>query len=230
MDRDEEIKNEFIQRAEIERNNLLREIERLITSVLPGAKQDFENTFSTFIDMARQMDVLFSADRDMENVIEQYINNLLVLKTELENLEITEEVLLEDTVMNKAQQIIPLIEPSILEAKNNLYNSNKNILLRGSRQRENIESKILELEKQKMYLQGKLDATIIKKLGAGIEVRIKDLDAEIELLENELSELEFKEDTTIPKSDGEMPLVSQSNTIPKSREQQGQEPNDDGIR
>lgn len=230
MDRDEEIKNEFIQRAEAERDNLLREIERLSTSALPGAKQDFENTFNTFIDMARQMNVPFSVDREMENVIEQYINNLLVLKTELENVEINEETLLGDTVINKAQQIIPLIEPSISKARININNSNKNNLLESSKQKENIKSQIANLKMQKMYLQGKLDSTWKKSEKIELAEKINSLDIELNALENQLSKLVFKEDVSIPRNNVGMPGIPQNTQIQAGQKQGGQEPNDDGRR
>lgn len=193
--KEEKIKSELIGRAEEERNNLLKEIERLITSVLPGVKQDFENTFDTFIDMARQMNIPFNVDRNMENVIEQYISNLLVLKAELENLKITEEGLLKGTVIDKAQQIIPLIEPSILKARININNSNKNNLLESLKQKENVESKIANLKIKRMYLQGKLDSTWKRNEKIEFGQKIGEIDTELKLLENQLTEIKFKEDT-----------------------------------
>ena len=228
MDRDEEIKNEFIQRAEVERDNLLKEIERLITSVLPGAKKDFENTFSTFIDMARQMNVPFSVMKNAkESEIDQTITNLVALKEKLENLEITEETLLNGTVMDTVQQKIPLVEPLILETKIKINNSCKERFSESLKQKENIKSKISNLKIQRMYLQGKLDSTWKKSEKTELGDKINSLDIELNSLENQLSKLVFKEDISIPRNNGGMPAMPHNTQSQAGQEQDGQEPEDD---
>ena len=230
MDRDEEIKNEFIEMAEEERNSLLRYIHRLITVILPTARQELENATSIFTDMARQMDIPFNANRDMEGVIDEYTKRLIALNTELENLEISEEVLLKGSVIDKAQEVVPLIEPSIAKAKTNLFNSNKNNFLNASKQKENVESKISNLKIQRMYLQGKLDSTWKRSEKIKLGEEINSLDIELNSLENQLSKLVFKEDISIPRNNGGMPAMPHNTQSQAGQEQDGQEPNDDERR
>lgn len=191
--REDEIVESFIGRAEEERNNLLIEIERLKTQVLPMAREDFINAAEAFTEIARQINVNFEADLNMEDIISTYMSNLKVLRTELERLEINESTLLEDTVIEKAQGVIPLIERSLLEAKSNLYNSSKINLLSVFRQKQNIESQIAALEKQKMYLKGRLDNVWSRKAKRGTQQEIEDLDAKIGSLKSELLGLGFEE-------------------------------------
>ena len=230
MDRDEEIKNEFIEMAEEERNSLLRDIHRLITAILPIARQELENATNTFIDMARQMDIPFNADRAMEGVIDEYTKRLIDLNTELENLEISEAALLKGTVIDKAQEIVPLIEPSITKAKTNLFNSNKNNFLNASKQKEDVESKIANKKIQRMYLQGKLDSTWKRSEKTKLAEEINSLDIELNSLENQLSKLVFKEEVSIQKNNEKMPAMPHNTKIQAGQEQDGQEPNDDETR
>lgn len=191
--REDEIVESFIGRAEGEKNNLLIEIERLETQILPMAREDFINAAEAFTEIARQINVNFEADLNMEDIISTYMSNLKVLRTELERLEINESTLLEDTVIEKAQRVIPLIERSLLEAKSNLYNSSKINLLSVFRQKQNIESQIAALEKQKMYLKGRLDNVWSRKAKRGTQQEIEDLDAKIGSLKSELLGLGFEE-------------------------------------
>lgn len=208
--REDEIVRSFIERAEEERNNLLREIERLETQVLPMAREDFTNASKAYTDMARQLNVNFEANSEMKTIISTYLNNLNTLKTELNKLEIEESTLLEDTVIEKAQRAIPLIEMSLIEAKSNLYNSNKNNLLKSFEQRQNIESQIADLNGQKMYLQGKLDNTWRRKTKREIEQKIAELDAEIDSLKSKLAELDFKEDIPLPSKSTEIQVQKEN--------------------
>lgn len=191
--REDEIVKAFIERAEEERNNLLIEIERLEEQALPMAREDFINAAEAFTEIARQINVNFEADLNMEDIISTYMSKLKILRTELEKLEINGSTLLEETVIEKAQRAIPLIERSLLEAKSNLYNSSKINLLSVFRQKQNIESQIVALEKQKMYLQGRLDNVWSKKAKRKTQQEIEDLDAKIGLLKSELTGLGFEE-------------------------------------
>lgn len=191
--REDEIVESFIERAEEEKNNLLIEIERLEKETLPIAGEDSINAAEAFTEIARQLNVNFEADTNVEEIISSYMSKLKILKTELEKLEINEGTLLEETVIEKAQKVIPLIERSLLEAKSNLYNSSKINLLSVFKQKRSIESQITDLEKQKMYLQGRLENVWSRKKKREIQQEIEGLDVEIGLLKSKLTGLDFEE-------------------------------------
>lgn len=229
--REDEIVKTFIERAEGERNNLLMEIERLEKETLPMAGEDSINAAEAFTEIARQLNINFEADTNVEEIISSYMSKLKILKTELKKLEINEGTLLEDTVIEKAQKVIPLIERSLLEAKSNLYNSSEINLLSVFRQKQKIESQIVDLEKKKMYLQGKLDNVWSRKTKRKTQEEIEKLDAQIASLKSELTGLDFEENMTfIDYSSVENNVQHQEDKKLKTNNMEGQEQEDDNAR
>ena len=215
----EESIRKIVESAEQERNRMIQYIESLIKNKLPETKDDITRVSEIFKDLARKMNIGFQSEEDEEGIIIKYIDNLNSLKQELENLEINDETLMQpsvNSVLEKGQKITSLIEPSIVELKKKSDTSNKSNLLKSYEQRESIKSEITDLKMKMNYLQGQLDATIIKKKKIEIEQKIVNLYDKIESLEDKLLEFEFHEEYAPYKPNSELIDVRQ-----KSVEVQG---------
>ena len=207
----------IIERAKQDKEDMIKYIDSIITYKLPEITNNSGRVSTLFTDLASDLDISFSPDEQIRDLIALYTEKLIALKQDLEKLEITEETLMgnESVLIKQAQDVIELLEPALEKAKNNFYNTNKNAFLKSYKQREetrvaNIEetrisieeirtsimekqAQITELKIQKAYIQGQLDITKRKKKRAELQKRIEEIDAEIQNYEGEILQLETQE-------------------------------------
>lgn len=231
---------QIVERAKQDKEDIIEYIDALITYRLPEITENSGRVSELFADLASQLNIGFSSDEQIKDLMSLYAEKLIALKQDLEALEITEEVLMgkESLLLQQAQEVVELIEPALEKAKNNFYTANKNTLLESYKQREEIQSriaenkaKIAELKIQKAYLQGQLDITKRKKKREELQRKIKEIDDEIQDYEGKVLNLEIQEkDISGPKKGEEKPVSIQpmENQVAEDKQHEGEE-QDDGV-
>lgn len=190
---------EIIKRAKQEKARLIELIGGYITDKLPAVMNDSKMVSELFSDISNGIGISFKPDENIEDIINSYTEKLTELIEELKKLEVNEETIINGSpALEKAQKIEGIFNQSLEEVKKNFYNSNKGKLLEDYANTEKIKSEITELENQRAYLKGKLDATKRKKTKKEIEQQIANLDRKIGVLEKRLSGTEFEEDVKVP--------------------------------
>ena len=176
--------NGILERARYQRDNLLEQIEYFLKKRFPTALKDSERNIEAFKKIAENMGINIELDNSVREMVLSNVDKLNVLKIRLNEMNLTEEEILNDFSMEETQELLDLMEPALEEENTNLVNSAQEAILETMKQKSEREKQIQDLREKRAYWQGKLDST--RRRGKKYRV-IKE---EIESIEKQISELE----------------------------------------
>ena len=165
--------NGILERARYQRDNLLEQIEYFLKKRFPTALKDSERNIEAFKKIAENMGINIELDNSVREMVLSNVDKLNVLKIRLNEMNLTEEEILNDFSMEETQELLDLMEPALEEENTNLVNSAQEAILETMKQKS----------EKRAYWQGKLDST--RRRGKKYRV-IKE---EIESIEKQISEL-----------------------------------------
>ena len=202
MGRDKSIE-EIIGRAKNEKEMLLSTIEELLNVSIPQTSYDLSVASDFLKDLLAEIGFNYIQDNDAQDILKLYTEKLTALKKDLEEFEINEESLLSDesSIINRAQEVVPLVEPALRQIKKRFYDLNKEGLIAEYNNKEENTKKIVEkqkeikeLEVKKAYLEGQLSNIKRKKTRLKIEEEINSINGQINSIESELEKLNSSEE------------------------------------
>ena len=143
---------------------------------------------------------------------------------ELEDLDIKSETILEEASIENTQKVLELVDPALKEASNNFFISSERQISEAYDKKVEINDELMEAEKEKSNLEGKLSVTKRKKTRREIEEKIKDLDIKIDSLRADIDKLSYVETAEAAEKND-----TENNDLNKA-EEQVIEKNDDTTR
>lgn len=206
----------IIENANQNRNELIEMIETKIVQ-LGMILTEIQETIKHYLEMAKKYDVRYIADKNIQENISQYIDNLGVVRQILVALDLSEEnIFEEDKYLKNAQRLLDLLNDSNLaEKKDNFIKSNRDRFEDACKQKREVEMELANLEieleglkgekaelnQENAQIQVKIDKIklrllkkqkIEKNLSSNTEL-IKDIDERIKTLNGRIKELERKQ-------------------------------------
>jgi len=188
--------DEIIERAKDERKRLLDTIDNLLKIKIPDTSYDLSIASEFLENLSKEMGLKYSKDSDAQDILRLYTEKLTALKKDLEEFIISEESLLSNgsSIINRAQEVVPLVEPALKQIKSRFYNLEIEKIMaeyRTSKENErNKNEEIKELEIKKAYIEGQLSIVKRKKERQNLENEIKSIDEQIERIKIESAEKE----------------------------------------
>lgn len=184
---------QIIQRGIEERNNLIAKIEGLLNDKIPFVFNQIQAIMSSFNEMAGSLNVSISSDTNIDELRNGIIDGLTHLKKQLEQIELTEEEILSNTLIGDSIGVVEEVEAKVNSLPNKVLVTEQKKLLDAVATKDKVEKQKQELEKQEAFLKGKQEATLLSKKKADIQTEIDSIRNRINALtgKNEEIEVEF---------------------------------------
>lgn len=208
--------NDLIKRAEDEREKAINTIEFLQMHKVPETFSNAQAVVNNLTEIATRLDIDFQGNNDdIEKLRNSCIFTLNTLKEQLQNVQLTEEELLNSDVIGNSYRMLEEISKKLDIIPTKIWEKNKETILNSISEKEKVEKEQktvealkdkkekekVELEKEEMYLKGKLEVTILRKNKKRLEEEISKVRAKIQKLDNELMNIHLSENN---KRNGEL--------------------------
>ena len=225
---------EFTDQELIRREKALYLVDFFLTNKVPSVFLNMKLTMNHINQITERLGLDPIAVEEEYIVLEQVCRDALnKIKDQLENLELTEEELLTTDVISSSYSMLEKISNKLDEMSTKLLEKSKNIIVEEIdkkedykkrreekekqeqeriEQQDKIKKEINELEKQKMFLKGKLEFAIFSK--KDLAKQILEIEAKIEEKNIELSAFHLDEnDDSEQREDSEnIKINSELNT------------------
>lgn len=183
---------QIIQRGIEERNNLIAKIEGLLNDKIPFVFNQIQAIMSSFNEMAGSLNVSISSDTNIDELRNGIIDGLTHLKKQLEQIELTEEEILSNTLIGDSIGVVEEVEARVNSLPNKVLVTEQKKLLDAVATKDKVEKQKQELEKQEAFLKGKQEATLLSKKKADIQTEIDSIRNRINALTGKKEEIEVE--------------------------------------